>query len=108
MDFFEENRKKAAPLYERMRPSKIENFVGQEHIVGKNSLLRRAIEADSLGSCIFYGPAGTGKTTLANIISKTTNSRFVKLNAVSSGYWLNDRKSAFCNDSSYCKQMPNF
>jgi len=85
MDLFEDNRKKKAPLYERMRPSRLEDFVGQEHIVGKNSLLRRAIEADLLGSCIFYGPAGTGKTTLANIISKTTNSKFVKLNAVSSG-----------------------
>ena len=68
-----------------MRPETLDDFVGQEHIVGKNSLLRRAIQSDMLGSCIFYGPAGTGKTSLANVISKTTNSKFVKLNAVSSG-----------------------
>ncbi len=85
MDLFSEERKKQAPLYERMRPETLDDFVGQEHIVGKNSLLRRAIQSDMLGSCIFYGPAGTGKTSLANVISKTTNSRFVKLNAVSSG-----------------------
>lgn len=85
MDLFENNTKKNAPLYERMRPETLDEFVGQEHIVGKNSLLRRAIESDMLGSCIFYGPPGTGKTTLAHIITKTTNSNFVKLNAVSSG-----------------------
>ena len=85
MDLFENNTKKNAPLYERMRPETLDEFVGQEHIVGKNSLLRRAIESDMLGSCIFYGPPGTGKTTLAHIITKSTNSNFVKLNAVSSG-----------------------
>ncbi|MBR7110374.1 MAG: replication-associated recombination protein A [Clostridia bacterium] len=74
-----------APLAERMRPEKLEEFFGQSHIVGKGTLLRRAIIADRLGSCIFYGPPGTGKTTLANIIAKSTNSVFVKLNAVSSG-----------------------
>ncbi|MBQ2714082.1 MAG: replication-associated recombination protein A [Clostridia bacterium] len=74
-----------APLAERMRPTKLEEFVGQSHVVGQGTLLRRAVIADRLGSCIFYGPPGTGKTTLANIIAKSTNSAFVKLNAVSSG-----------------------
>ncbi len=74
-----------APLAERMRPEKLEEFFGQSHIIGKGTLLRRAIIADRLGSCIFYGPPGTGKTTLANIIARSTNSAFVKLNAVSSG-----------------------
>ena len=77
--------KDLAPLAERMRPTKLEEFFGQSHVVGKGTLLRRAVIADRLGSCIFYGPPGTGKTTLANIIAKSTNSAFVKLNAVSSG-----------------------
>ena len=85
MDLFDNTVIKNAPLYERMRPQTLDEFVGQEHIVGKNSLLRRAIEGDMLGSCIFYGPPGTGKTTLAHIITQTTNSKFIKLNAVSSG-----------------------
>lgn len=76
---------KRTPLAERMRPNTFEKFVGQEHIVSKNSFLRRAIEAGTLGSCIFFGPPGTGKTTLANIISKQDNGIFKKLNAVSSG-----------------------
>ena len=74
-----------APLSERVRPESLDDFVGQKHIVGQNSLLRRAIAADKLGSCIFYGPPGTGKTTLANIIAHTSNAYFEKLNAVSSG-----------------------
>lgn len=73
------------PLSERMRPKTLDEFVGQNHIVGKNMLLRRAIQINSLGSCIFYGPPGCGKTTLANIIANTSNSKFEKLNAVSSG-----------------------
>ena len=85
MDFFSEQAKKNAPLYERMRPTTLDEFIGQEHLVSPNSLLSRAIRSDMLGSCIFYGPPGTGKTTLANIIANTTKSRFVKLNAVSSG-----------------------
>lgn len=76
---------KSKPLAERMRPTGLDDFVGQSHIVGNGCLLRRAISADKLGSCIFYGPPGTGKTTLANIIANTTKSRFVQLNAVSSG-----------------------
>ena len=85
MNMFTENLQKSAPLAERMRPTSLDNFVGQQHIVGKNSLLRRAIMADRLGSCIFYGPPGTGKTTLASIIANLTKSDFVQLNAVSSG-----------------------
>lgn len=78
-----ENKK--IPLAERMRPSSFNDFVGQKHIVGENMLLRRAIEAGMLGSCIFFGPPGTGKTTLANIVAKTMKGTFKKLNAVSSG-----------------------
>lgn len=86
MDLFDfQDHSKRKPLAERMRPTSLDDFVGQEHIAGANSLLRRAITIDQLGSCIFCGPAGTGKTTLANIIAKTTKSDFVKLNAVSSG-----------------------
>ncbi len=85
MDLFTENLTKTAPLAERMRPRNLDEFIGQSHIVGENSLLRRAILADRLGSCIFYGPPGTGKTTLASIVAQTTNSYFTALNAVSSG-----------------------
>lgn len=85
MDFFDHNTKKAAPLADRMRPRTLDEFVGQEHIVGKGKLLRRAIEADTLHSSIFFGPPGCGKTTLASIIANTTGSRFEKLNAVTAG-----------------------
>lgn len=88
MDLFEyanQQNDGLKPLAERMRPQTLNEFFGQEHIVGEGSLLRRAIAADRLGSCIFYGPPGTGKTTLANIIAKNTNSHFEILNAVSSG-----------------------
>lgn len=84
-NLFSDESKKLAPLAERMRPTNLDEFLGQEHIVSKNSFLRRAIVSDRLGSCIFYGPPGTGKTTLASIIASQTNSYFVKLNAVSSG-----------------------
>lgn len=73
------------PLAERMRATSLDDFVGQEHIVGKNKLLYRAIKAGTVGSCIFYGPPGTGKTTLASIIAKLLNANIEKLNAVSSG-----------------------
>lgn len=85
MDMFENNIKKYAPLADRMRPTSLEEFVGQEHLVYKNSFLVRAIKANSFGSCIFWGPPGTGKTTIANIIANTCNGIFKKLNAVSSG-----------------------
>ncbi|MBO7326062.1 MAG: replication-associated recombination protein A [Clostridia bacterium] len=87
MDLFDlqNNEEKLAPLAERMRPRTIDEFIGQSKVVGKGSLLRRAISAGRLGSCIFYGPPGTGKTTLANIIAENTNANFVKLNAVTAG-----------------------
>ena len=78
-------KQKRVPLAERMRPTSFEDFFGQGHIVGKGSLLRRAIEVDRLGSCIFYGPPGCGKTTLAHIIATQMKGEFEKLNAVSSG-----------------------
>lgn len=85
MDLFEQNTVKSAPLADRMRPRVLDEFIGQAHIVGKGRLLRRAIETDTLQSSIFFGPPGCGKTTLASLIANTTNSRFVKLNAVSAG-----------------------
>ena len=85
IDLFDLETNKNMPLAERMRANSLEDFVGQKHIVYENSLLSRAIRTNMLGSCIFFGPPGSGKTTLANIISKTTDSPYVKLNAVSSG-----------------------
>jgi putative ATPase len=85
MDLFTANADRRAPLADRMRPTTLDDFVGQEHIVGKGRLLRRAIETDSLTSSIFFGPPGTGKTTLASIIAGTTGAAFEKLNAVTSG-----------------------
>jgi len=69
-------------LADRMRPASLDEYIGQEHIVGKGKLLRRAIEADQVSSILLYGPPGTGKTTLAHIISHRTRAEFVKLNAV--------------------------
>lgn len=77
--------KKTIPLAERMRARNLSEFIGQAHIVNETSLLRRAIKLDRLGSCIFWGPPGCGKTTLANVIALGTDGNFVKLNAVSSG-----------------------
>ena len=74
-----------APLAARMRPRTLDEFVGQEHIVGPGRLLRRAIQADQLSSLIFYGPPGTGKTTLAMVIANTTRSHFITINAVLAG-----------------------
>ena len=85
MDLFSTNERKGAPLAERMRPQSLDEFIGQEHIVKEGRLLRRAIKADLLTSSIFFGPPGTGKSTLAQIIANTTNSYFEKINAVSSG-----------------------
>ena len=88
MDLFTYDRsqnQKLAPLADRMRPRTLQEFIGQEAIVGPGRLLRRAIEADRLTSSIFWGPPGTGKTTLASIIANQTRSEFVKLNAVTSG-----------------------
>lgn len=85
MTLFEQNENANAPLADRMRPRTLDEFFGQEQIVGKGRLLRRAIEADRLTSSIFYGPPGCGKTTLASIIAHQTNAAFVKMNAVTSG-----------------------
>ncbi len=87
MDLFDfnDNEEQAKPLAERMRASTMKDFVGQSHIVSEGSLLRRAIALDRLGSCIFWGPPGCGKTTLANIIAAQTNGEFIKLNAVNAG-----------------------
>ncbi len=87
MDLFDlnGNEEGAKPLAERMRANNLNEFVGQKHLVAEGSLLRRAILADRLGSCIFWGPPGTGKTTLANIIASTTHGEFIKLNAVQAG-----------------------
>ncbi|MBQ8882039.1 MAG: replication-associated recombination protein A [Clostridia bacterium] len=87
MDLFDfsNNANINAPLADKMRPSTLDEFIGQEHLIFPGSLLVRAIKADKLGSCIFWGPPGTGKTTLASIIANTTSGAFVKLNAVSSG-----------------------
>ena len=89
MDLFTymaENRKeKEAPLAARLRPETLEEVVGQQHIIGKDKLLYRAIKADKLGSVIFYGPPGTGKTTLARVIANTTSARFTQINATVAG-----------------------
>lgn len=84
-DLFSEGAKKRAPLSDRMRPRTLDEFIGQEHIVGPGRLLRRAILADALQSSIFFGPPGCGKTTLANIIANTTGAAISKLNAVTAG-----------------------
>ena len=68
-----------------MRPATLDEVVGQEHIIGKDKLLYRAIKADKLGSVIFYGPPGTGKTTLARVIANTTSAEFTQLNATTAG-----------------------
>lgn len=85
LDIFSENAKSSSPLADRLRPRSLEEYVGQKHIIGKGKLLRRAIEADRLSSIILYGPPGTGKTSLAYVISQVTKSKFIRLNAVSTG-----------------------
>ncbi len=89
MDLFdymkEQTLENESPLASRMRPRTLEEVAGQEHIIGKDKLLYRAIKADKLGSVIFYGPPGTGKTTLAKVIANTTSSRFQQINATVAG-----------------------
>lgn len=88
MDLFdymrEQNQEKESPLASRLRPVNLEEVVGQQHIIGKDKLLYRAIQADKLSSIIFYGPPGTGKTTLAKVIACTTSAEFTQINATSS------------------------
>jgi len=81
----EKNLLKEAPLAERLKPGKLEDYVGQEHILGKGKLLWRAIKADKITSLLLYGPPGTGKTSLAKVIANSTKSNFVRLNAVTDG-----------------------
>lgn len=89
MDLFEyvreKNLEKEAPLASRLRPTTLEEVVGQQHIIGKDKLLYRAIKADKLSSIIFYGPPGTGKTTLAKVIAHTTSAEFRQINATVAG-----------------------
>ena len=89
MDLFEymrnTNMEKEAPLAARLRPLTLDEVVGQQHIIGKDKLLYRAIQADKLSSIIFYGPPGTGKTTLAKVIANTTSAEFTQINATVAG-----------------------
>ena len=89
MDLFEYAKTKTldreSPLASRLRPTTLEEVVGQEHIIGKDKLLYRAIKADKLTSVIFYGPPGTGKTTLAKVIANTTSAGFTQINATVAG-----------------------
>ena len=89
MDLFsymeEKQKEKESPLASRLRPTSLEEVVGQRHIIGKDKMLYRAIRADKLGSVIFYGPPGTGKTTLAKVIANTTKAQFTQLNATVAG-----------------------
>lgn len=89
MDLFdymrEQNKEKESPLASRLRPASLDEVVGQQHIIGKDKLLYRAIQADKLQSVIFYGPPGTGKTTLAQVIANTTSAEFRQINATSAG-----------------------
>ena len=89
MDLFdymrEQNMESEAPLASRLRPTTLDEVVGQQHIIGKDKLLYRAIKADKLSSIIFYGPPGTGKTTLAKVIANTTSAEFMQINATSAG-----------------------
>ena len=89
MDLFdyvrEQNNEKESPLASRLRPTTLDEVVGQQHIIGKDKLLYRAIQADKLGSIIFYGPPGTGKTTLAKVIANTTSADFKQINATIAG-----------------------
>lgn len=85
-DYMRENTMQSeAPLASRMRPGKLEEIVGQQHILGKDKLLYRAIKADKLGSVILYGPPGTGKTTIAKVIANTTSAGFTQINATTAG-----------------------
>lgn len=89
MDLFdymrEQQKETESPLASRLRPTTLDEMVGQQHIIGKDKLLYRAIKADKLSSIILYGPPGTGKTTLAKVIANTTSAEFLQINATSAG-----------------------
>jgi putative ATPase len=106
MDLFEKGKKpkgtSETPLADRMRPETLEEFVGQRHILGKGSVLRRAIQEDKMQSAIFWGPPGTGKTTLARIIAKATGAHFISFSAVLSGI---KEIKAVMNEAARMKQL---
>ncbi|MGB7061496.1 MAG: replication-associated recombination protein A [Candidatus Zixiibacteriota bacterium] len=108
MDLFEKGKKSKGmsetPLADRMRPESLEEFVGQKHILGKGSVLRRAIEEDKMQSAIFWGPPGTGKTTLARIIANATGAHFISFSAVLSGI---KEIKAVMNEAARMKQLYN-
>ena len=89
MDLFEymreQKKETESPLASRLRPATLDEMVGQQHIIGKDKLLYRAIKADKLSSIILYGPPGTGKTTLAKVIANSTSAEFLQMNATSAG-----------------------
>src|SRR5574344_215650 len=103
MDLFtymrENNMEKDSPLAARLRPTTLEEVVGQQHIIGKDKLLYRAIKADKLSSIIFYGPPGTGKTTLAKVIANTTSANFKQINATVAGKKDMEEIIAFAKDN---------
>ncbi|MCR4823322.1 MAG: AAA family ATPase [Treponema sp.] len=100
-DLFDNAKTEKQPLAARMRPRNLDEYIGQDHIVGKGRLLRRAIAADQLTSVIFYGPPGTGKTTLARVIANHTKSNFITLNAVLTG--VADIRTAIKNADEFFK-----
>lgn len=110
MDLFdymrEQNREKESPLASRLRPATLDEMVGQQHIIGKDKLLYRAIKADKLSSIILYGPPGTGKTTLAKVIANTTSAEFLQINATSAGKktWRMSLRQAKNNQGMYGKK----
>ena len=102
LDYMRENTiKQESPLASRLRPQTLDEVVGQQHIIGKDKLLYRAIQADKLSSIIFYGPPGTGKTTLAKVIAHTTSAAFEQINATVAG-----KKDMACTvKRRYCLSM---
>ena len=85
LSLFENERVQSVPLANRLRPDTLEEFAGQEHLLGKGKMLRQLIERDQISSMIFWGPPGVGKTTLASIIAKKTKANFINFSAVTSG-----------------------